>query len=173
MARRKSKQHTRKKRTRSAPSEPRPGRSKKTRLRRRGLLILGLLGGAIGAYAYDRGGPIETIPAQVVDVQIYPHRPRGGETHTHTDVVIEYEGIRHTLERSDGLKKGKWVEVDVRRGRLSGRAHYQAFRGAGALDLLQTGTEPPEPWEYDFVLDKHWDPVHAHWHDGPPPSRRR
>lgn len=174
MTRKKSKRPKRRKRARSGPVPTRPGSSpKKERLRRRWLLILGLLGAVIAAYAYDRGGPIETIPAQVVEVQSYPHTPRGGQTHTHTDVVIEYEGAQHTLERVDGLAKGEWVNVEVRRGRLSGWAHYEGFRGSAAFDILQPEAESPEPWEYDVVLDKHWDPVHGHWHDGPPPSQRQ
>jgi len=29
----------------------------------------------------------------------------------------------------------------------------------------------PEPWQYDAVADRHFDPVHGHWHEGPPPVR--
>lgn len=116
---------------------------------------------------------METIPAQVVEVRTYPHTPRGGETHTHVDAVIEYEGARHTLKRADTLAQGEWVEVNVRRGRLTGRPHYEAFLGTAGVDLLQPEATGPEPWEYDVVLNKHWDPVHGHWHDGPPPSQRR
>ncbi len=170
MSRRKSKRRKRKKRARSGRPQARPGAPKKTRLRRRWLLILGLLVGAVGTYAYDRSGPIETIPAQVVELRIYPHTPRGGQSHTHTDAILEYEGGRHTLERVTSLKKGAWVEVAVRRGRLSGWTHYEAFQGTTTFDLLRPEAERPEPWEYDVVLNKHWDPVHAHWHDGPPPG---
>jgi hypothetical protein len=28
----------------------------------------------------------------------------------------------------------------------------------------------PAAWEYDPVLDQHWDPSHAHWHRGRPPA---
>lgn len=28
----------------------------------------------------------------------------------------------------------------------------------------------PADWHYDAVLNRHWDPGHAHWHDGPPPT---
>lgn len=27
----------------------------------------------------------------------------------------------------------------------------------------------PDPWEYDAAEDRHWHPMHEHWHDGPPP----
>lgn len=28
----------------------------------------------------------------------------------------------------------------------------------------------PEPWTYNPETDKHWNPTHNHWHDGPPPE---
>jgi hypothetical protein len=28
-----------------------------------------------------------------------------------------------------------------------------------------------EPWEYDAATNRHWDPNHRHWHEGPPPAR--
>ena len=28
----------------------------------------------------------------------------------------------------------------------------------------------PSPWQYDVVTDRHYDPNHAHWHNGPPPA---
>lgn len=28
-----------------------------------------------------------------------------------------------------------------------------------------------EPWEYDAATNRHWDPNHRHWHQGPPPAR--
>jgi hypothetical protein len=30
----------------------------------------------------------------------------------------------------------------------------------------------PTPWQYDKATNRHWDPNHKHWHDGPPPSNR-
>lgn len=33
---------------------------------------------------------------------------------------------------------------------------------------VATGTRP-DPWAYDSVANRHYDPVHGHWHDGPPP----
>lgn len=32
-----------------------------------------------------------------------------------------------------------------------------------------TGTTP-KPYEYNSATNKHWDPAHQHWHDGPPPT---
>ncbi|HVR34377.1 MAG TPA: SEC-C metal-binding domain-containing protein [Methylomirabilota bacterium] len=31
---------------------------------------------------------------------------------------------------------------------------------------------PPPAWYYDEANDRHWDPGHGHWHDGPPPLNR-
>ena len=28
----------------------------------------------------------------------------------------------------------------------------------------------PSPWQYEAVTDRHYDPNHAHWHNGPPPT---
>lgn len=32
-------------------------------------------------------------------------------------------------------------------------------------------TTTPVAWQYDAASNRHWDPNHGHWHDGPPPSR--
>ncbi len=49
-----------------------------------------------------------------------------------------------------------------------------------AATLLQSGTPDipnPQPWQYDPVTNKHWNPLpgHQHWHDGtaPPPDQRQ
>ena len=31
----------------------------------------------------------------------------------------------------------------------------------------------PKPFEYDAAKNRHWDPTHGHWHDGPPPASAR
>lgn len=31
----------------------------------------------------------------------------------------------------------------------------------------------PAPWTYDEKNNQHWDPVHGHWHPGPPPAGAR
>jgi hypothetical protein len=46
---------------------------------------------------------------------------------------------------------------------------------AVAADVVTRGAdaEPaadPEPWEYDAVNDRHWNPDDRQWHDGPPVS---
>ena len=33
-----------------------------------------------------------------------------------------------------------------------------------------TAGATPEPWFYDAATNRHFDPNHGHWHDGPPPS---
>ncbi len=117
---------------------------------------------------------METIRGQVVRVRTYSHQS-GMRRHTHTEAVIEYEGTRHTLPRADGLTKGQRILVDVRRGRLSGRPRYASFRGteSGAA-ATQPGSSQPVPWEYDPFQNRHWNPIHGHWHDGrPPPLNQR
>jgi hypothetical protein len=32
-----------------------------------------------------------------------------------------------------------------------------------------TGVTAPQPWAYDAATNRHFDPTHGHWHDGPPP----
>ncbi len=32
------------------------------------------------------------------------------------------------------------------------------------------GGSTPQPYEYDSVTNRHWDPATGHWHPGPPPS---
>ena len=36
-----------------------------------------------------------------------------------------------------------------------------------AVDM--SGPTPP-PWFHDVENNRHWDPGHGHWHDGPPPA---
>ena len=152
------------------------GRSRKVRRRMRRIAALVVLGGAIGLYVYDYGGPLETVRGRVASTRTYPHRGTGERPHTHTEAVIEYEGARYTLPRADGLRKGQRILVDVRRGRLSGRLRYVSFRGtaSGADAGTQPGSSQPVPWAYDLIQDRHWNPFHGHWHDGrpPPPDQR-
>ena len=127
-------------------------------------------------YVYDLGGPMETIRGRVVRVRTYFHQSGRTQRHTHTEAVIEYEGASHTLPRADGLTKGQRILVDVRRGRLSGRPHFASFRGtdSGAATATQPDSSQLEPWEYDLIRDRHWNPIHGHWHDGrPPPLNQR
>lgn len=48
-------------------------------------------------------------------------------------------------------------------------------RGDGVVPQVPTGMPsatngpPAEPWAYDSVTKRHYDPGHGHWHDGPPP----
>jgi hypothetical protein len=37
------------------------------------------------------------------------------------------------------------------------------------LSVRQPGKDP-EPWFYDGARNRHWNPDHKHWHDGPPPE---
>lgn len=40
---------------------------------------------------------------------------------------------------------------------------------AGSPNSSATSGPPGEPWAYDSVTKRHYDPGHGHWHDGPPP----
>jgi hypothetical protein len=46
-----------------------------------------------------------------------------------------------------------------------------AARPTGAAFPLNSAPAGPTPkaWEYDAANNRHWDPTHGHWHDGPPP----
>lgn len=43
-------------------------------------------------------------------------------------------------------------------------------QGGGTPEVLPA-TATPAPWQYDAVNNRHWDPNHGHWHDGPAPSQ--
>lgn len=45
-----------------------------------------------------------------------------------------------------------------------------SFIGSSAEST--TGSTP-EAWEYDEANNRHWDPGHGHWHNGPPPPQHR
>jgi hypothetical protein len=129
-----------------------------------------------GLYVYDYSGALETVWGRVERVRTYTHQASGGP-HTHTEAVIEFEDRRHALPRADQLTRGMQVLVDVRRGRLSGRPRFVAFRGTedGTSHSSEVGAEPkPDPWQYDPTENQYWHPYHAHWHDGrPPPPEQR
>lgn len=40
---------------------------------------------------------------------------------------------------------------------------------AGPIGASTVNGPPAEPWAYDSVTKRHYDPGHGHWHDGPPP----
>lgn len=42
--------------------------------------------------------------------------------------------------------------------------------GSGSEVPAPVGISNPSPWQYDTLTDRHYDPNHAHWHGGPPPS---
>ncbi len=45
--------------------------------------------------------------------------------------------------------------------------------GSGSISGSKVPAPPnitnPSPWQYDTVTDRHYDPNHAHWHNGQPP----
>lgn len=40
--------------------------------------------------------------------------------------------------------------------------------GSPTMPPAPTAGMAPRPWQYDAANNRHWDPVHQHWHDGPP-----
>ncbi len=40
----------------------------------------------------------------------------------------------------------------------------------GEVTSLLPGGRIPKAWEFDAANNRHWDPGHNHWHDGPPPA---
>jgi hypothetical protein len=40
----------------------------------------------------------------------------------------------------------------------------------GEVTSLLPGGRMPKAWEFDAANNRHWDPGHNHWHDGPPPA---
>lgn len=105
-------------------------------------------------------------PAQ--SVVIGPDR----DARTHTEAVVEFEGAGHKLRPADGFTRGQSVWVDMRRGRLSGQARFVSLRLTAPVAGTQADGTQPEPWIYDPVRNRHWNPVHGHWHDGPAPGQR-
>ncbi len=46
-----------------------------------------------------------------------------------------------------------------------------AMPGTGAPATMSgPGGVAPQAWAYDATTNRHFDPNHGHWHDGPPPS---
>ena len=47
----------------------------------------------------------------------------------------------------------------------------QQERATQIPEIPATDTGPtPAAWTYDAANNRHWDPSHNHWHDGPPPE---
>ena len=83
-------------------------------------------------YGYEKSGDQELITALVVETQRYRHVSRGQPAHYHVRAILLIEGrARVTLDRADGRKRGDRVPVWVRRGRLTGRAHFLDFAAPG------------------------------------------
>jgi hypothetical protein len=54
---------------------------------------------------------------------------------------------------------------------MMNRPAQQAPAGAVPLNTAAPTSGPlASPWEYDSTTNKHFDPGHGHWHDGPPPA---
>ncbi|MEE8537193.1 MAG: hypothetical protein V3S71_04245 [Acidobacteriota bacterium] len=100
----------------------------KRRLIKRSLWISiwGVVGLAVGLWAYDRSGPQELVQAEVTRTQQYQHVTQGGGAHSHTRATIRIEDwVEAALERAPNVQRGQKIQVWIRRGRLSGRPYFQ------------------------------------------------
>jgi hypothetical protein len=64
---------------------------------------------------------------------------------------------------------------DIAAGKKQGSVALKSSQPAapGQVPATENPNIPnPEPWQYDPVADKHYNPEHGHWHPGKPPSIR-
>jgi len=61
-----------------------------------------------------------------------------------------------------------WMVVVV----MAGAATALVLVGAEAGQQPTVDANPPDPWEYDQINNRHWHPDHGHWHPGPPPGEQ-
>jgi hypothetical protein len=54
-------------------------------------------------------------------------------------------------------------------GGLPGAASSARSSQASEDQSPLPGARDPEAWEHDAGRDRHWNPHHGHWHQGPPP----
>ena len=103
---------------------------KKRRGRRYGLFILGIPTLVLLFYMIDRSGPFETVGGSVVEISSYLHSGQDGQgEHSHQIATLEYEGHRYKLDRADTYRNGDAVQVEVRRGRITGYPYFaQSWR---------------------------------------------
>ena len=110
------------------PERPRHGRSRADRRRRGryiGWVVLGTPALAFLIYQVDRSGPLETVDGMVVETRSYTHNAGDRQgPHTHVEAVLEYEGHRHTVRPGDRFRQLDPVQVEVRRGRLTGYPYF-------------------------------------------------
>jgi hypothetical protein len=78
--------------------------------------------------------------------------------------------------RIGGVKIGgtMWVVLGVGvaaivAGVMISRRGNSVVPQAGPIGQSTVNGPAAEPWAYDSVTKRHYDPGHGHWHDGPPP----
>ena len=100
------------------------------RLRRAAWVVAAFV--PLALYGYETSGDQELIDAQIVETQRWRHIEAGKTGHDHVRAIIEIEGgARVQLERAGDRKRGDFVAVWVRRGRLTGRAKFLDFAAPG------------------------------------------
>lgn len=71
-----------------------------------------------------------------------------------------------------GLGFRVWIVLGVAGAAVAAFAMLRADR-PGPQDAASTSVpadQRPAPYTYDSLTNRHFDPVHGHWHDGPPPG---
>ena len=99
--------------------------------------VWGVIGLAVGLWAYDRTGPQELVQAEVIRTQQYQHVTQGAGAHSHTRATIRIEdSVEAALERAPDVQRGQKIQVWIRRGRISGRPYFQEVAvGANIMDM--------------------------------------
>jgi hypothetical protein len=62
------------------------------------------------------------------------------------------------------------VRQDLAQGKTAGSVTPGQAPAAAIPATSNPNIPNPEPWQYDPVANKHYDPDHGHWHLGQPPS---
>ena len=87
--------------------------------------------------------------------------------------LLEGKSVLHDRSTAYVCKKG-YCERPTSDPEILGRQLRRANplmgdESAPALPAVKPAAEPT-PWQYDPGTDRHWHPVHRHWHEGRPPK---
>jgi hypothetical protein len=63
-----------------------------------------------------------------------------------------------------------WVVLAIAGVTVAALAAMLAGRRTNAPSTAVALQERAAPWAYDSLTNRHFDPGHGHWHDGPPPA---
>lgn len=85
------------------------------------------------------------------------------------------EKYRRCCGPKDRRSTERRLELRERTKALLRWAVIGAFGAAAAYGLyrMSPSSSGIQPWQYDATNNRHWNPRHEHWHDGPPPAGPR